>query len=632
MTPDSSLQPGTTLQNGKYTIVRPLGQGSFGITYLARMKFRAEGSLGAMEVEGFVCIKEFFMSDVNRRHDDGSSVRGTDSSQFAYYCTKFRHEAENLHRLKHSNIVKVYDVFDQNDTTYYVMEYIEGQNLDEYIKQRGRLDAGEVRDVATQVGRAIQYMHSLKMLHLDIKPKNVMRSKDSRHYLIDFGLSKHIKANGEPETSTTIGLGTPGYAPLEQANYKADGQFPATLDVYAFGATLYRMLTGQRPPEASAVLNDGLPGLDGVDQKLAAVVRKAMSPLTKHRYPTIDALLADLTGDDTVLSNVGSNDDTDVTVIVEKDNTTPPVPQTHKTPGNKPKPRSDNSQPVAPAGNSHNFAGAFAFFAIITVWTLLRQFVSKMPVIELYTGMGVMGYDWLIILTSIFAICLVMLLVTTLIMLPKGCTSATTWNKTKDVMLAIVCIGEMVSIYLGGSDLYYYNYKVRLLLSMVNVVLYALALFATVLLYFSHPDSARAKTNWGNAVIASLVGLFVFYFVCKNCDDGMFAHALRYNGYFYDIRYGQIVNSAFFCAVLLLLMIPSMCRIYDAAAKASIEKWNILRAALSVSYIAAMSIYLVAGLEVSDLLEYPFYMFAQVLLACTVMAFYYQPGGKKIAR
>ena len=258
---NQALAPGSTLRGGKYKIEKILGQGSFGITYLASAKISSQGNLGTMEVEVKVAIKEFFMSEVNGRQTDGSSVDGSSGSVFTNYRRKFRKEAENLAGLKHSNIVRVFDVFDENNTTYYAMEYIDGSNLDDYIRERGSIPEHEALNIIAEIGGAVTYMHSRKMLHLDIKPKNIMRKAGGTGCLIDFGLSKQFTDDGEPESSTSIGLGTPGYAPIEQAGYTRDGSFPATLDIYALGATLFKMLTGKRLPEATYILNDGFPTL-----------------------------------------------------------------------------------------------------------------------------------------------------------------------------------------------------------------------------------------------------------------------------------------------------------------------------------------------------------------------------------
>lgn len=322
------LKPGITLKGVTYRIEKVLGQGSFGITYLATAKFTTQGNLGSMVVEAKVAIKEFFMSEVNGRRDDGSTVEGSTGSVFSNYRKKFRKEAENLSKLSHPNIVKVFDVFDENNTTYYVMEFLEGQNLDDYIKSSGCIEEGEAIKIATDIGKAVAYMHSQKMLHLDIKPKNIMRKADGRYYLIDFGLSKQFTEDGEPESSTSIGLGTPGYAPIEQTGYKQDGSFPATLDVYALGATLFKMLTGKRPPEATYILNEGFPENEltskGISENTRDVLTKAMAPVKKQRYQSVKSFINEFEDEVTV---IGPEPNPEPTPAPE------PVPQPKPQPG-----------------------------------------------------------------------------------------------------------------------------------------------------------------------------------------------------------------------------------------------------------------------------------------------------------
>ena len=295
----NTLKPDSTLQGGKYRIVRELGQGSFGITYLATTQTTVDGSLGKLRVDVNVTIKEFFMTDLNNRSTDGSSVENTCNSIVTGYRRKFRREAENLSKMHHPNIVKVVEVFDENNTTYYVMEYIDGETLDEYILRHGSIREKPSLMIFRKLCEALQYMHGHHMLHLDLKPKNVMVARSSEKvlklYLIDFGLSKQFTGKGEPESSTSIGLGTPGYAPIEQATYKQDGSFPATLDTYALGATLFKMLTGQRPPDASEVINDGLPVTPlkekGISEATIAFVQKAMQPIRKYRFQSVSELI-----------------------------------------------------------------------------------------------------------------------------------------------------------------------------------------------------------------------------------------------------------------------------------------------------------------------------------------------------
>lgn len=311
----------TTLRGGKYRILRPLGHGSFGVTYLATAKFVVKGTLGEMETEVKVAVKEFFMGDINTRAADGSSVEGSGGSVFSNYRKKFRREAENLSKLNHPNIVKVLDVFDENNTTYYVMQYIEGMNLNDYIQKKGRLNEKEALRILSDIGKALMYMHENRMLHLDVKPKNVMIGNSGKAILIDFGLAKQYTIDGEPESSTTIGLGTPGYASIEQSDYHQEGTFPATLDVYALGATFYKMLTGNTPPYAFDIFNNGFPKDKlfniGVSPKCADVVERAMNPQKSQRYQNVKEMLDDLNSSGYDVSNIKPDEMT----IVDKVNT-----------------------------------------------------------------------------------------------------------------------------------------------------------------------------------------------------------------------------------------------------------------------------------------------------------------------
>lgn len=289
---NKTLQPGNTLQGGKYRIEKVLGQGSFGITYLASYATTIEGALGKMAVDIKVAIKEFFMSEVNQRNEQTHGVEGSSSTIFTNYRIKFRKEAQNLASLHHPHIVQVTDVFDENNTTYYVMQYIEGMSLDSFIASKGRVSAEDTILIAAQIGQALSYMHQRHMLHLDLKPGNIMLDKQGQVHLIDFGLSKQYDSNGEPESSTSIGMGTPGYAPIEQANRMGQGkQFQATIDVYAFGATVYKMLTGRRPDDASVILNEGFPfgflQQLGVQQNMINAVQRAMAPQRNARFQTV---------------------------------------------------------------------------------------------------------------------------------------------------------------------------------------------------------------------------------------------------------------------------------------------------------------------------------------------------------
>lgn len=286
----TQLHPGTVIHgtHNDYRIERVLGQRSFGITYVANV--RLKGRLGAIESTATVAIKEFFLRDVSSRN--GLRVFSvSDSTLCSDYRRDFLREAQNLSRLDNDHIVKVLETIEENDTVYYVMEYLSGGNLDQHILSHGKLSCREALDIAIQIGEALKCMHAQHMLHLDLKPLNVMRGEDGHIVLIDFGLSKCFGADGQPESSTRIGQGTTGYAPIEQHSFKKADGFMPTLDIYALGATLFKMLTGCVPPEASVVLNEGLPvdelSSAGVPPAIIALVERAMQPLRRMRHQTV---------------------------------------------------------------------------------------------------------------------------------------------------------------------------------------------------------------------------------------------------------------------------------------------------------------------------------------------------------
>ena len=316
MEQDFALHAGAVLDSGKfkYTIVKVLGNGTFGITYLATIPVR--GSLGSLEMK--VAVKEFFMKDVCSRRADGSLQEMTQGGLVYNYAIKFRREAENLSRLDHPQIVRVLDVFTANNTVYYAMEFVEGENLNEFLKEHGHMSESEAVSCIRSIAAPLEYMHEHKMLHLDLKPGNVMRrSSDGKCVLIDFGLSKYYADNGEPESSTNIGMGTPGYAPIEQAQAGKNRQVYPTLDIYALGGTFYKLLTGEAPPEASELL-DGFPREkllypgSGISVSVADAIEKAMSPRRIDRPQSVRDFLTLLEeSDPSVTALVAESEDTD---------------------------------------------------------------------------------------------------------------------------------------------------------------------------------------------------------------------------------------------------------------------------------------------------------------------------------
>lgn len=287
---NKSLNIGTILQGKTYSycIEKILGQGSFGITYMASIIL--QGELGVLNVNTRVAIKEFFMRDINGRNDS-VVTSGSKGGLYDKYKQKFAKEAINLSKLNHPNIIKVLESFSANNTEYYVMEYIDGSSLHDYTESHNGLSESESITLISTIANAVSYMHNNKMLHLDIKPSNIMLRKDGTPILIDFGLSKQFDENGIPESSTSIGGGTPGYAPIEQFNYHGGTTLPVTMDVYALGATFFKLLTNTAPAEASILLNEGFPikilQNKGVSNHTISIIEKSMSAIVNARYTTV---------------------------------------------------------------------------------------------------------------------------------------------------------------------------------------------------------------------------------------------------------------------------------------------------------------------------------------------------------
>lgn len=316
----TQLKSGSLLQGGKYKIEKVLGQGGFGITYQAITQVEIKGPLGVIQTEVSVAIKEFFMKDLCNRDEHTSQVSVPSSGsiqQVNDYRRKFKKEAQNLSKLNHPNIVKVLDVFNENGTSYYVMEYIDGGSLQQYIKQQGALAEKTALTYIQQLASALEYMHRNHVCHLDLKPGNILiNCERTQVKLIDFGLSKQYDDEGGQTSNTPVGV-SEGYAPMEQYELGGVSEFSPATDIYSLGATLFFLLSGIKPPKASLVLNEGLPKLPAT---ISAATRNsigtAMNPRRKDRPQTIKDFLAlinytpiekeeiviiDSTDDDTIL-------------------------------------------------------------------------------------------------------------------------------------------------------------------------------------------------------------------------------------------------------------------------------------------------------------------------------------------
>lgn len=304
------LKPNTELQGGKYRIVRVLGQGGFGITYLAEHTM----------LDKLVAIKEFFPKEYCDRNENSSHLTvGTKNSIeiVKVLKAKFIKEAKNISKLNHQNIITIHDIFQENDTAYYVMEYVKGKSLSQIIIERGALSERMAIDYISKTAGAVSYMHSLKMNHLDLKPANIMvRASDDEPILIDFGLSKQYDASGGQTSTTPIGI-SHGFAPIEQYRPGGVSTFSPQTDIYALGATLFNLISASVPPHYSEILEDGLPELPThVSQRVADAVEHAMEIKKNKRPATIKDFIGELGGFATTKSyQETSKENADNTII-----------------------------------------------------------------------------------------------------------------------------------------------------------------------------------------------------------------------------------------------------------------------------------------------------------------------------
>ena len=301
------LSSESSLQGGRYRIVRMLGSGGFGITYLGTQT----------GLERNIVIKEFFMTDYCLRDEYSNLITVPTVSNVEFverFKDKFLKEARHIAQLKHPNIVNIIDVFEENGTAYYVMDFIEGGSLVEKVQREGSLPENVAKRYILQIADALNYIHQRYMNHLDVKPGNIMLSRNDNAILIDFGLSKQYDSQTGHQTSTTpVGI-SHGYAPMEQYKEGGVSEFSPETDVYSLGATLYYLLTGARPPVSQEINEDGLP-LDQLKAKniswptISAIIN-AMKPRRKERTHDINTFIAELNagteGDITGSGNTGA--------------------------------------------------------------------------------------------------------------------------------------------------------------------------------------------------------------------------------------------------------------------------------------------------------------------------------------
>ena len=252
---------------GKYRIIRKLGTGGEGSVWLAVH----------MQTHKLRALKEFRLSRENS-HDEMECSRDANPKEEL-------HELSMLRRIRHSALPDIIDVLETDESMFLVMEYIRGKNLEELIRERGSLPAGQVLLIAIHLCGALAYLHSRpqKILHLDVKPANIILTKGGRLVLVDFGAALFQK-----DTVSAKRKGTDGFASPEQ--YRQDVTLDGRSDIYSLGAVLYLLLTGSRYlPSAGKCRIAGCP------EGLECILYKCLQEDREKRYGTCSELKMELT-------------------------------------------------------------------------------------------------------------------------------------------------------------------------------------------------------------------------------------------------------------------------------------------------------------------------------------------------
>lgn len=371
----NALKTNAVLQNGKYRIEGVLGQGGFGITYLASQ----------VALNRKVTIKEFFMKELCNRDEQTSQVSVPSMGSVdtvARFRAKFVKEAQTIAALNNPHIIHIHDIFEENGTAYYVMDYLSGGSLSDLVLRDGVLAEATALGYIRQVADALSYIHARNINHLDIKPSNVLIDGNGNAVVIDFGLSKRYDETGSQTSTTPVGI-SHGFAPLEQYQPGGVSTFSPTTDIYSLGATLYKLLSGQTPPNATALLDADLDlSRLSASPSTKAAIAAAMQPKRKGRPQTVEAFIAML--DEKVAPSVvvpiQAMVDEEATVIAHEPEVpqpkveNPSVSQAKKEKPTAPQPKEEKpSAPQAkekePVGKSlgFNYKRALAAFVVIFV-------------------------------------------------------------------------------------------------------------------------------------------------------------------------------------------------------------------------------------------------------------------------
>lgn len=283
-----ALQPGTIL-NGKFVVGKVLGQGGFGITYIG----------WDLALENKVAIKEYYPSASVSRTSASSVIQwyNTDSGKAARDSGKemFLKEARKMSRVSDiPQVVRVRDLFQQNDTAYIVMDFVEGQTLKDYLKQHGVLTWEEAQKIFFPAINGMAQVHQSGLIHRDLSPDNLMLLPNGKVRILDLGAAKDLNLNSG---ASSMQVAKGGFSPAEQ--YVQRGGSGTWTDVYAMAATLYYSLTGKIPtPSVDRMMEDtlpwNLPQLQALPEHVLEALKKAMAIQPKNRTQTMEEFEAQL--------------------------------------------------------------------------------------------------------------------------------------------------------------------------------------------------------------------------------------------------------------------------------------------------------------------------------------------------
>lgn len=298
---DSALAKGTILRNGKknYVIDKVLGVGGFGITYKAYCVELDKN----IKRKYYYAIKEYFQKGCWRDKDNMKvCYADTFKADFEEGFEDFKSEASKLLSMagRSRNIVPVNECFQMNNTIYYVMEYLNGEDLEKAVPKGEGIPEAKALSLLVPVVKAVKLLHDNKngdrIMHLDIKPDNIVLHQDSISeetypVLIDFGAAMRFDKEGKPKTRKANIQGTTGFAPPEQ--FQPIEQFDARIDVYALGATLFYLLTGVQPKSSFDVsdsyIMESLPG--NISERTRNAVKNAMQKDKGNRLKSVQEFL-----------------------------------------------------------------------------------------------------------------------------------------------------------------------------------------------------------------------------------------------------------------------------------------------------------------------------------------------------